>query len=201
MKSYKELLQTETYWITKIQNDLYNAVEDYLEAHKLTRTQFAEQLGVSKGYVSQVLNGEFNHRLSKLVELSLAIGRAPVVEFEDLTEVAEQEARGMVRQKARYFSYGEMEKEELSDPEEKQRLPSAFREGDELKWGMKSPVFPISERFIRIENAGFYEKKESERNTSIPNPENNRIGNRRAAAASGLSGEFPKGKTGFRFHF
>ncbi|GJM33563.1 MAG: hypothetical protein DHS20C18_25640 [Saprospiraceae bacterium] len=98
MKTYKELLQTDTYWITKIQNDLYNAVENYLQANKMTRTQFAKQLGVSKGYISQVLNGEFNHRLSKLIELSLAIGKAPMLEFEDLDEVVEKEANGMTRQ-------------------------------------------------------------------------------------------------------
>lgn len=91
MKTYKELLQTDTYWISKIQNDLFNQVEQYLVDNEMTRTQFAEQLGVSKGYISQVLNGEFNHRLSKLIELSLAIGKAPVLVFEDLEEVAEKE--------------------------------------------------------------------------------------------------------------
>lgn len=93
MKTYKELLQTDTYWISKIQNDLFNQVEQYLVDNEMTRTQFAEQLGVSKGYISQVLNGEFNHRLSKLIELSLAIGKAPVLVFEDLEEVAEKEDR------------------------------------------------------------------------------------------------------------
>lgn len=96
MKTFPELLHTDTYWITKIQNDLFNAVEDYLKENNMTRSQFAGQLGVSKGYISQVLNGEFNGRLSTLVELSLAIGKAPVIEFEDLNDVADNEA-GMVR--------------------------------------------------------------------------------------------------------
>lgn len=100
MKTYRELLQTDTYWITKIQNDLFNAVEDYLRENKMTRAQFAAQLGVSKGYVSQILGGEFNHRLSKLVELSLAIGKAPVLEFKDLDEVDKKEAAAIGRRKA-----------------------------------------------------------------------------------------------------
>ena len=44
----------------------------------------AEYLGCSKGYVSQLLNGNFDHKLSKLVELSLAIGKAPLLEYKNL---------------------------------------------------------------------------------------------------------------------
>lgn len=149
MKTFKELLKTETYWITKIQNDLFNAVEDYLEANKMTRTQFARQLGVSKGYVSQVLNGEFNHRLSKLIELALAIGKAPMLEFEDLEEVVEKESRGMVRRKAGYvprapFSmrvqHGEMGVEQLSRPSKKKRLPNATMKAGEGRWKLKAAI-------------------------------------------------------------
>jgi|GEM_PF-1597751 predicted XRE-type DNA-binding protein len=77
MLTHDELLKTKTYWTMKIQNDLFNAVEEYLKVNNLTRTQFAEQLGVSKGYVTQILNGEFDHRVSKLVEIILAIGKVP----------------------------------------------------------------------------------------------------------------------------
>ncbi len=102
MKTFKELLRTDTYWVSKIQNDLFNAVEDYLTEKGMTRSQFAEQLGVTKGYVSQVLSGDFNHRVSKLVELALAIGKAPVLEFEDLDDVVEKETQGFVRKKSCY---------------------------------------------------------------------------------------------------
>ncbi|MBK8878875.1 MAG: helix-turn-helix transcriptional regulator [Haliscomenobacter sp.] len=94
MKTYHELLHTETYWVSKTQNDLFNAVEDYLTENGMTRSQFAKQLGVSKGYVSQVLSGNFDHRLSKLVTLSIAMGKAPVLAFEDLEAYAEKEVRG-----------------------------------------------------------------------------------------------------------
>lgn len=102
MKNYKDLLRTDTYWITKIQNNLFNQIENYLSENKLTRTQFAKQLGVSKGYISQVLNGDFNHRLSKLVEISLAIGKAPILEFENLEEVVDKENRGFKKIKSKY---------------------------------------------------------------------------------------------------
>ena len=40
-----------------------------------------EYLGVSKGYVSQLMSMEYDHRLSKLVELSLAFGFTPEIDF------------------------------------------------------------------------------------------------------------------------
>ncbi len=149
MKSFKELLQTETYWITKIQNDVYNAVEDYLVANKMTRTQFAQQLGVSKGYVSQVLNGEFNHRLSKLIELALAIGKAPILELENLEEVVEKESKGMTRRKATYvprapFSlhvkHDNMGVQKVTKNSGKQRLANVHTKKGEGKWEMQGKM-------------------------------------------------------------
>lgn len=151
MKTYQELLHTDTFWITKIQNDLYNAVEDYLAENNMTRTQFAEKLGVSKGYVTQLLSGEFNHRLTKLIEISLAIGKAPILEFEDLKEVAEKEAKGMVRRKSDYvrrapFSIlvknGMMSKQALNSPERKHHLPNpvTLHQG-EGTWEMVTPIY------------------------------------------------------------
>ncbi len=59
-------------------------METYLKENKLTRTELAKQLGVSKGYVSQILNGDYDHKLSKLMELSLAIGYKPRIVFEPI---------------------------------------------------------------------------------------------------------------------
>jgi transcriptional regulator with XRE-family HTH domain len=91
MKTREQLIQTESYWMVKIQNDLYGKVEEYMLKNKINRTQMAGRLGVTKGYLSQVLNGDFNHKLSKLVEISLAIGVAPLIEFKDLREYIEED--------------------------------------------------------------------------------------------------------------
>lgn len=91
----KNLLKNEGYWISKIQIDLYNQLESYMDKTGLNRSQLAKKLGVSKGYVSQVLNGDFNHRISKLVELSLAIEKIPEVVFRDLNEVINQQEQGV----------------------------------------------------------------------------------------------------------
>ena len=90
-----ELLRNPGYWTQDIQLDLYEAVNRYLKENKMTRTQFAEKLGVSKGYVSQVLNGDFDHKLSKLVELALACELVPVFTFIPLAQA----------EKAKHFHY------------------------------------------------------------------------------------------------
>lgn len=74
-----ELIKSKEYWLETIQNKLFEKVDDYLKKKKINRTEFAEELGVSKGYVSQVLSGSYDHRISKLIELLLAINIAPEI--------------------------------------------------------------------------------------------------------------------------
>lgn len=82
----EKLLRSKGYNVTKIQNELFRELTSYLEENKMTRTAFAKQLGVSKGYVSQILNGDFDFKLSKLVELSLAMNKVPEVNFESVSK-------------------------------------------------------------------------------------------------------------------
>ena len=72
---------------------MFRQVHEYLEKNNITQTQFAKDLGVTKGYVSQVLNGDFDFKLSKLVELSLAIGMIPEISFKNIDEI-EKSNRG-----------------------------------------------------------------------------------------------------------
>lgn len=81
----EELLKSKEYWITKIQLDLFEVIEDYLKANKLTKKQLADKLGVSKSYISQILNGNFDHKISKLVELSLAFDKVPLLVYENIS--------------------------------------------------------------------------------------------------------------------
>lgn len=84
MISRVELIRSKEYWLARFQAELYAEVDAYLKKNKLSKTAFAAQLGVSKGYVSQLMNADFDHKISKLIEISLAIGKAPVLAFEDL---------------------------------------------------------------------------------------------------------------------
>lgn len=86
MITQESLLRSEEYWLGHIQDDLYAQVEEYLQKNNLGPAEFAEKLGVSKAYVSQVLNGSFDDKISKLVEIALSAGKAPVIKFLDLDE-------------------------------------------------------------------------------------------------------------------
>ncbi|MCX6245132.1 MAG: helix-turn-helix transcriptional regulator [Bacteroidetes bacterium] len=99
MKSQEELIRSRGYWIANIQMDLFKYVDEYMRNNNLNRSQLAEKLGVTKGYISQVLNGDFNHRVATFVDLALAIGKVPKVEFEDLEEIISNVKDGYVVKK------------------------------------------------------------------------------------------------------
>ena len=82
----EELLKTKEYWFETLQNDIYRMVNEYIQKEDITQTKLAEQLGVSKGYISQIINGNFNFTLKKMIELSLALNIAPDVKFKDLDQ-------------------------------------------------------------------------------------------------------------------
>lgn len=90
----EELINSKEYWLAKLQIDLFNKVEAYMKANKLNRTQFAEKLGVSKGYVSQILNGDADHRMSKFIELTLSIGLYPNLSFEKVEDLLHRDGTG-----------------------------------------------------------------------------------------------------------
>lgn len=77
----KEVLNSPEYWTAKTQVDLYSQAQKYMEKTGKNKSQLAEYLGVSKGYVSQLLNGDYDHRLSKFFELALAFGVVPQIDF------------------------------------------------------------------------------------------------------------------------
>lgn len=83
----EELMQSPEYWTSEIQMELFREIEKYMQTKGINRAQFAEYLGCTRGYVTQLLNGDFDNKLSKLVSLSLKIGKIPVIKFEDVDEV------------------------------------------------------------------------------------------------------------------
>jgi len=88
-----EKYRNEYFWTGKLQLELFRLIKAHMEDANLSQNQFASELGVSKSYMSQVLNGNFDHKLSKLVSLALAIGKVPRIEYDDLDAVIRR-ARG-----------------------------------------------------------------------------------------------------------
>jgi transcriptional regulator with XRE-family HTH domain len=87
MITREELLSSPEYWFAEAQNELFRQVIEYMERENLNQTQLAERFGVSKGYISQLLNGEFNHSLKKLIEISLSIGVVPRIKYKTVSQV------------------------------------------------------------------------------------------------------------------
>ena len=77
----KDILSSPDYWTTRIQIELYNCAEQYMSRNGLNRSGLAKKLGVSRSYVTQLLSGDFDHRLSKLTELVTSFGYVPIIEF------------------------------------------------------------------------------------------------------------------------
>lgn len=75
------------YWTAQIQMRLLQLIQSYLDDKNMTRTELAEKLGVTKGYVSQVMAGDYDHRISKMVELTMTIGYIPQISFVPAEEI------------------------------------------------------------------------------------------------------------------
>lgn len=88
----EELLKSPNYWLAYIQTGLFNVINEYKIKHKLKDKDLAGKLGVSKGYISQILNGDFDHKISKLVQLSLLCNKIPKITYLDLDELRNEES-------------------------------------------------------------------------------------------------------------
>ncbi|WP_195280478.1 helix-turn-helix domain-containing protein [Parabacteroides johnsonii] len=86
-----ELVKNPVYWTTALQMELYRQIDVFMQKRGMNKTQLAEYLGCSKGYVTQLLSGDYDHKISKFVELSLAIGKIPEFTFIDVDEYIECE--------------------------------------------------------------------------------------------------------------
>lgn len=89
----KELLKSPEYWTASIQMELYRQIEAFMKENNFNKTRLAEYLGCSKGYITQLLSGDFDHKLSKFIQLSLAIGKIPDFGFIDVDEYIQNETQ------------------------------------------------------------------------------------------------------------
>jgi len=83
MKSEKEIIKSPVYWLNLFQNQLFGELTDYMKTNGFNQNDMAKKMNVSRGYINQVLNGNFNFTLKKLIELSLAMNKIPSISFED----------------------------------------------------------------------------------------------------------------------
>jgi transcriptional regulator with XRE-family HTH domain len=93
MFTREEILKTPEYWFEQAQNELYRQVTEFMEKEGINQSQLAEKLGVSKGYISQVLKGEFNYTLKKLIELAMAVGKVPTIEYKGIDQIVKEDSQ------------------------------------------------------------------------------------------------------------
>lgn len=103
----EDILKNPGYWTAKIQTALYAHAEDFMQENSINRSQLAKLLGVSKGYISQLLSGDFDHKLSKFVELSLSFGLVPEIIFKPINEVIDNDRIKMEAPKWRQINYSD----------------------------------------------------------------------------------------------
>lgn len=96
MKKREELVKSKDYIVTGIQLKLLNLIEDYMKKNDLNRDKLAKQLNVTKGYVSQLLNVSYDHKISKLVDLALSCKSMPLVYFVDLDKYINNDANDII---------------------------------------------------------------------------------------------------------
>ena len=89
----EERYRSKDYWTGILQLELFKLLNEYKKEKGLSQNGLAAELGFSKSYLSQVMNGNFDHRLSKLVDLALAVGKIPEIRYRDIDTVV-REAKG-----------------------------------------------------------------------------------------------------------
>lgn len=104
MLSKKELLEGPEYLLTGYQNEIFRQLTAYMEMHNLTQKDIAKALGVSNAYVSQIMNGNFNFTLKKLIELGLLMGKVPHLEFLNQDEFWKRNKQHESQQKGKVIS-------------------------------------------------------------------------------------------------
>ncbi|MTB52261.1 helix-turn-helix domain-containing protein [Lewinella sp. W8] len=89
--------------------DLLEEIKGQMREADLNRTQLAKQLGVSKGYVSQLLNGKSSQSLDQLVSIVVTLGKYPQL--------------SLVSSPAREYAPSSSQASLVADQEQKYGLP------------------------------------------------------------------------------
>lgn len=77
MYTKERLIRGEGYWMETIQQAIHEALLAYMEKHGLNQTELAGKLGFTRGYVSQLMNGNFNLSQRKIIQLLLKLDMVP----------------------------------------------------------------------------------------------------------------------------
>lgn len=78
----EKIISQPSYWVEKINGELYDSIMNYMEAHNMKQKDLAKHLGISTGRMSQIINeGDINFSLEKIIQIALKIGKIPFSGF------------------------------------------------------------------------------------------------------------------------
>jgi len=84
---YNNLQNTLEFEIENISFDIAAQIYDRIKELKITQTELSKNLGVSKSYISQVLNGNSNLTIKSFVKIANAIDLKPVVKMINKSDI------------------------------------------------------------------------------------------------------------------
>ena len=82
--SPEELEELSSKYTQEIQQQLFDQLYEFMEENHMNQTDLGRYLGFSKGYMSQLFNGNFDHKLSSMVRIMISIGKVPGLSFTPL---------------------------------------------------------------------------------------------------------------------
>ena len=94
MITKSDYLKTPEFLLTKYQNEIFRQLNEYMTLNGLSQIDVANKLNVSSSYVSQILNGNFNFTIKKLIELGIMMGKVPDIDFVRFNEYWMRERMG-----------------------------------------------------------------------------------------------------------
>lgn len=93
MSKFKQTIKSENYWILKGQGQIFKMLNDELN-DRGDNAKLAEKMGVTPGYISQIMNGdsEINPTWKKIVKLCLSLGKVPILEIKNIDKYIEEQS-------------------------------------------------------------------------------------------------------------
>jgi transcriptional regulator with XRE-family HTH domain len=98
MSKFINTVKSKYYWIAKGQGEIYKMLNAEINKRG-DAAKLSEKIGFSKGYVSQLLNGnsDINPTWNKIVEFCLALDKVPVLEIKSTSEyLLEQNRKAII---------------------------------------------------------------------------------------------------------
>ncbi len=117
MITRKDFLSSSEYWTENLNNIIVSSLVEYKENRGYSDSELAKELGVSKGYISQVFRGRHSFTFKTIVNLLLKIRKVPelsIIDLDEYIKMDESSTSGAQNIKSReneYFNYFECNNE------------------------------------------------------------------------------------------